>query len=146
MIDGAALERCGFFCCSGAWFGGAAAAACGDSLLLLENMSTCLDKIARIADDFVVPDLVVHVRPRAAPGRSEFSDRRPLCDLSADPDQDRCEMTVTRMNSETMVNFDQIAVSAADSGPDHRPRRSRSYRCTVGSGEIESGMKRIAAS
>src|SRR5215471_3514492 len=117
MIDGVdapgLIER---FCCARLGCGGGGA-ACADSLLLLENMSSGLDEAARIARHVFVRDLVVNVRSRTAPCRPELSDRRSLLNFSADTHQDRGKMSVARVNSITMVNFDQISVSAFVSRP-----------------------------
>src|SRR5579871_321038 len=56
------------------WGGGAAGAAAAADSFLLENMSTSLNKSARVTDNVVVPDLVMNVRSGAPPRRSEPSD------------------------------------------------------------------------
>ena len=68
---------------------GAAACGAGADTFLLENMTTSLDKGARITNDVVVPDLVMHVWPRTAPRRSESSDRGTLGYSSAELHENR---------------------------------------------------------
>src|SRR5215472_15926880 len=103
--------RC--FCCAKlACVAGGAGCAASFLLLLLENMPSGLDEGARVARHIFIGDLIVDVRSCAAPCRSELSDRRTLLNSSADTHQDRGKMSVARVNSKTMVNFDQIPVAA----------------------------------
>src|SRR6185295_6206941 len=67
----------------------AAAAAAAAVSFLLENMSTSLNKGSRIANDIVVPDLIMHMSSGAASRRSEPTDRCAFADLSAYLDKNR---------------------------------------------------------
>src|SRR5512135_2909343 len=81
MIEGAEERAARFACGADA----ATAAAAVAVSFLLENMSASLDKGARVSNDVIVPNLIVHVRPGAAPRRSEFSDRSSFGDLNPYP-------------------------------------------------------------
>src|SRR5450755_4323844 len=79
MMDGAALRPVRLRGCNGV--DAAAAADAAAVSFLLENMSACLDKSARIADDVIVPDLIVNMRSGTPPRRSEPADRCAFGDL-----------------------------------------------------------------
>ena len=48
--------------------------ASGASLLLLENMAACLDEIAGVSHDIVIPDFIMDMRPGAAARGTESSE------------------------------------------------------------------------
>src|SRR5262249_45063418 len=66
IIDGVDVGRIGRFCCCAKVGCDGVGAAGADSLLLLENMSSGLDEVARIARHVFVGDLIVDMRSRAA--------------------------------------------------------------------------------
>ena len=87
MIDGADPRVDRF---TGAGGGGGGATGSGTlSLLLLENMPSCLDELAWIPHHVGQPYLVVNMRAGTAPGRSKPADRCAFLNLSANRDKDR---------------------------------------------------------
>src|SRR5215471_7646616 len=145
MIDGVdapgLIER---FCCARLGCGGGGA-ACADSLLLLENMSSGLDEVARIARHVFVRDLIVNMRSGAAPRRSELPDWRALLNSSADAHEDRGKMPVARVNSIAMVNFDQISVAASFSRVDNGARGGCIHIGAPRTSEIDTRVERMVS-
>src|SRR5258708_777893 len=84
--------------------------------LILEKRLPGLDEVLRISGGIPVPDLVVDVRSRAPPSRSEGSDRRAPLHLCAGLDQDRAQMSVARAHTVTVIDLDRVAVSAPPAG------------------------------
>src|SRR5262245_9986222 len=64
--------------------------------LVFENIMPRPDKPSRVPDRVVVPDFVMDVVPRAAPGRANQPDHIAFFQLSADRHADLGEMAVAR--------------------------------------------------
>src|SRR5579872_2628570 len=120
--------------------GGVVAAAVS---FLLENMSAGLDEGARVSHDIVIPNLIMHMRSRAAPSRSKLSDRSACRDIRPYLHQDRREMAIARVDAEAVINLHHVAIAAALAGIDHASWRRRLDQRAPWSGEIDPGVKRI---
>src|SRR6266566_8527372 len=96
--------------------GGGVTAASGS--LVFENIVACLDELARISHRIVVPHFIVNMRSGAAPRRSEFADDRALFDGGSNLHQYLGQMTVSRPDTITMINFHGVSVGALRPGED----------------------------
>src|SRR3954471_7576994 len=145
MIEGAAEDRP-----SGRLGAGAGAAfiigmAGGESLDLLENMAACLDEIAGVAHDIVEPNFVMNMRPGGAPGRTDPAQGRALVDPRAQFHGDGRQMAIAGADAETVIHFHHIAIGAAIAGEHHGAGCGGLDPRAPGTGEIDAGMKGIAA-
>src|SRR5690348_13564742 len=115
------------------------------SLLLLENMVPRLDEIIRVLHAIVVPDFVMDMGPGAAPCRTHPSHPGAFADLRSHPHAHRGKMGIARVDAIAVIDFHHIAVTAAIAREHDQARRGRVHDAAPGTGEIDAGMKGVAA-
>src|SRR5690606_33214433 len=121
--------------CLSAAFGASGVRVLLADLLPFENIPSCLEKVHRVNGFAVYENLVVQMRPGAAPGVAHRADQVPVAHHVAFLDGYGPQMAVTRVDAEAVVDLHHPAVAALVAGVDD------ASRCTGEDGRAELGRK-----